>query len=87
MPTHLWSYAIKHVVYLINRVPSPVIQNKTPYELLNKHPLEFSMLKIFGCLSYACTYKRTQISPCSRRGVFLGFQTGTKGYIILDLNT
>jgi hypothetical protein len=36
LPKHFWSYAIKHVVYLINRVPSPIIKNKTPFELLFK---------------------------------------------------
>jgi len=36
LPTHFLSYAIKHVVYLINRVLSPIIGNKTPFELLFK---------------------------------------------------
>jgi transposase InsO family protein len=32
---HLWSYAVLHAIFLINRVPSPILQNKCPYELLN----------------------------------------------------
>ena len=31
IPSYLWSYAITHVVYLINRVPSPINKNKTPF--------------------------------------------------------
>jgi len=34
LPKIFWSYAIMHVVHLINRVPSPVISNKCPYEKL-----------------------------------------------------
>jgi len=43
IPKHFLSYAIKHVVFLINRVPSPVIQNKTPFELLHNEPPDFNM--------------------------------------------
>ena len=37
LPKQYWSYAIKHSVYLINRVPSPVIKKQTPYKLLHKN--------------------------------------------------
>jgi len=38
IPTHFWSYAIKHVVYLINRVPSPIMATKLPLNFyLNNH--------------------------------------------------
>jgi len=33
-PKHFLSYAIKHAVYLINRIPSLVIKNKISLELL-----------------------------------------------------
>jgi len=49
LPTNFWSYAIKHVVYLINRVPSSIIGNKTPFELLFKQPA--SRLMLFEKLS------------------------------------
>jgi len=40
IPKIFWSYAIMHYVYLINRLPSPVIQNNSPYELLhNRIPI------------------------------------------------
>jgi len=88
IPNKFWSYAIKHVVFLINRVPSPVIQNKTPFELLLNNKPDFSSFKVFGSLCYASTnIPRQKLDPRSRRGVFLGFQNGTKGYIILDLDS
>ena len=86
IPSNFWFYAINHAVYLINRVPSPIIENKTPFELLYNKVPNFEMLKIFGCLCYAST-QQNKFGPRSRRGVFLGFQTGMKGHIVLDLST
>ena len=89
IPSHFWSYAIKHVVYLINRVPSPITGNKTPFELLFKQPPNFMMPRVFGCLCYASSHVAHchKFAPRSRRGAFLGFQSGIKGYVILDLGT
>jgi len=80
IPNYFWSYAIKHVVFLINHVPSPIIGNKTPFELLHNHSPNFDMIKVFGCLCYASTYAihRHKFDPRSKRGVFLGFQNGMK---------
>ena len=45
------------------------------------------MLKVFGCLCYASTYpSRKKFDAWARWGIFLGFQTGTKGHVISDLN-
>jgi len=43
------------------------------------------MLKVFGSLCYATTGPKQKFDSRSRKGVFLGYQFGTKGYIILDL--
>ena len=56
LPTHFWFYAIKHAIVLINPIPSLIIQNQTPFELLIAQPPDFSDLKIFGCLCYASTH-------------------------------
>nr|KYP37856.1 Retrovirus-related Pol polyprotein from transposon TNT 1-94 [Cajanus cajan] len=53
IPNNFWCYAIKHAMFLINHVPSPVILNKTPFELLYKQKPDFSMLKVFGCMCFA----------------------------------
>lgn len=86
IPSNFWSYAIKHVVYLINQVPSPINWNKTPFELLRN---QIPNLKVFGCLAYASTYMTIhhKFDPRSRREAFLGFQNGTKGHVIMDLGT
>ena len=87
IPTNLWCYAIKHVVFLINPIPSPDISNKTPFDLLYKEQPNFSSLKIFGCLCFASTnIPHYKFEARSRKWAFLGFFNGTKDYVILDVN-
>lgn len=33
-PKTLWSYDVNHVVFIMNRVPSPILENKLPHYLL-----------------------------------------------------
>jgi len=85
-PKHFWSYAIKHAIYLINSIPSLVTKKQTLYELLHNQKPDVSMLKVFGSLCYASTTgPKQKFDSRSRKGFFLGYQFGIKGYIILDL--
>jgi hypothetical protein len=36
LPKTFWSFAISHSTYLINRIPTPLLNNKSPFELQNK---------------------------------------------------
>ena len=50
-----WECALA-VAYLINRTPTPILNGKTPYEILfNAQPL-YDHIKVFGCLYYAYKY-------------------------------
>ncbi|CAL1375244.1 unnamed protein product [Linum trigynum] len=89
LPLHFWSDCILHAVYLINRLPSPVTDGVSPFELLYHKQPALDLLKVFGCLCYASTLlrDRTKFSPRARQCVFLGFLPGIKGYKLFDLNT
>lgn len=49
VPHHFWSFAFHTVVYLINRLPTPVFQNKSPYTILYNKMSYYKLLKSFGC--------------------------------------
>jgi len=49
MPLKFWDEAFLTAVFLINRLPSKVINNETPYERLYGHPPDYSFLRTFGC--------------------------------------
>ncbi|RVW30074.1 Retrovirus-related Pol polyprotein from transposon RE1 [Vitis vinifera] len=48
VPLSLWVEAFSTTVFLINRLPSPLLDGKTPYELLFGKQPDYSMLRTFG---------------------------------------
>ena len=48
VPAPFWGKAALHVVHAINRIPSLVIQNQTPYERLFRSPPDYHHLRSFG---------------------------------------
>ena len=48
VPAPFWGEAALHGVHAINRIPSPVIQNQTPYEHIFGLLLDYYHLRSFG---------------------------------------
>jgi len=46
---HLWAKAAKTAVYVQNRSPHKMIENKTPEEIFSREKPEVGHFKIFGC--------------------------------------
>ncbi|KAL5751676.1 hypothetical protein ACOSQ2_022183 [Xanthoceras sorbifolium] len=49
LPLIFWWEAFKTSTYLINRLPTPLLSNKTPFELIYNSKPVFTHLKPFGC--------------------------------------
>ena len=89
LPLSYWGECVLTAVHLTNRIPTPILGNKTPYECLHLKLPEYSHLKVFGCLAFA--YNPDRISdkfdprgvPC----VFLGYPATEKGYRLQNLIT
>nr|GEW56961.1 zinc finger, CCHC-type [Tanacetum cinerariifolium] len=45
--------AVKHAIYILNRVPTRALVDKTPYEALYNRKPNLENLRIFGCTAYA----------------------------------
>ncbi|GAU47169.1 hypothetical protein TSUD_28920 [Trifolium subterraneum] len=68
-------------------IPSPVLENKSPFYLLyNKHP-QYNDFKVFRSLAYATTLQnhRTKLDHRARKCVFLGYKADMKGVALYDL--
>jgi len=89
IPNIFWSYSLKLVVHLINRLPTPFLSNQSPYELVYSTKPDFSNLKVFGCLAYTSSANigKTKLDFRSLKCVFLGYKSGTKGYVLYDLHS
>lgn len=76
-------------VYIINRLPTPVLDNKTPYECLYGDLPDYSVMKIFGCLAFSTnpTHTTDKFDPRGVPCVFLGYPALQKGYRLLNLLT
>ncbi|KAI5393891.1 hypothetical protein KIW84_060842 [Lathyrus oleraceus] len=65
-------------------LPTPLLQLKSPHEILYQEPPSLIHLKVFGCLCYVSTIiaHRTKFDPRASKAIFLGYKEGTKGYIL-----
>lgn len=55
LPIAYWGECVLTAMYVINRLPSSVLQNKCPYEVLYKCLPVYEDLKAFGCLGFTAT--------------------------------
>lgn len=88
MPLNYWGEAFLIVVYIINRLPTPILAYSTPLVVLFNHTLSYTDFKIFGCVCYPYLrpYNKHKIQFGSTQCVFLGYSTRHKGYLCLAPN-
>jgi histone deacetylase 1/2 len=89
LPLHYWDEAFLMACYLINRMPTPVLNKETPlFRLLQVQP-NYSFLRIFGCACWPSLrkYNSHKLDFCSKACVFLGYSPMHKGYKCLDRST
>lgn len=49
VPQNLWGEAVRHAVYLMNRVPTKALKNVTPFEAVKGYKPNLNYLHVFGC--------------------------------------
>ena len=89
IPEAYWRDCVLTAVFLINRLPTPLLKNESPYEVLTHKKPDYTGLRVFGSLCYSSTTSknRNKFQPRARPCVFLGYPSGYKGYKLLDLET
>jgi hypothetical protein len=80
----LWSEAVLTANYIRNRSPINSEQ-KAPWELFTGAAPDVNGMRVFGCIAYALVPKqlRHKLEPVSKKGIFVGYEPGSKAYRIL----
>lgn len=71
--------------HIINRLPTPVLSYKSPFECLHNDIPDYSLFKVFGCVCYASVHDTDNFDPRVIHSVFIGYRLNHKGYKLLNL--
>ncbi|GJU56982.1 retrovirus-related pol polyprotein from transposon RE1 [Tanacetum coccineum] len=78
--------AFSSTTYIINRLPTKLLGNHSPFELLYSRLPNYTNFRAFGCLVYPYLrdYSAHKLAPRSIPCVFIGYNPQYKGYKCLD---
>ncbi|KAJ0941493.1 putative RNA-directed DNA polymerase [Helianthus annuus] len=81
VPDTFWGEAVRHAVYVLNRVSTKALNNMTPYERWKGRKPTLQHLRVFGCVAYVKKFNEiTKLSDRSETMVYLGVEKGSKAY-------
>jgi histone deacetylase 1/2 len=89
MPLKFWDEAFLTATYLINMLPSSVINQEIPMTRLLQETPDFSSLRVFGCACWPNLrpYNTRKLAFRSKQCVFIGYGHIHKGVKCLDVST
>jgi histone deacetylase 1/2 len=89
LPQIFWEDAFVTAVYIINRLPTPVLNNISPYKMVHKHKPNYNFLCAFGCACWPYLRLTLDIKWIfdKKNCIFIGYSTGHQDYKCLDVST
>ncbi|KAL4591014.1 hypothetical protein LXL04_003962 [Taraxacum kok-saghyz] len=80
------TYAVTTATYLINRLPTKTLNNKSPYLCLFKKQPNYDKLRSFGCLAYPWLrpYTKHKLESRSKPCIFVSYSSSQSAYHLLD---
>ena len=89
LPKIFWEDAFLTTIFIINRLPTPILQHRSPYEMVHHHKPDYNFLRAFGCACwpYLRPYNRHKMNFRSKTCIFIGYSVGHQGYNCLDVST
>ncbi|KAL0431167.1 UNVERIFIED_CONTAM: Retrovirus-related Pol polyprotein from transposon RE1 [Sesamum radiatum] len=87
LPKHFWGDSILTATHIINKLPTPTLNWKSPFEILYDSPPTYDNLKMFGCLCFASNIypHKSKFDQRAFKRVFLGYVPDHKGYKLYDI--
>ena len=89
LPLKFWAKVVHTAIYLLNRLPTRSVKEKTPLEAWSGIKPTARHLKTFGsiCYVHVPSVKRKKLDKKAEMGIFLGYSTPSKGYRIYNLQS
>ncbi|KAJ4737614.1 Transposon Ty1-H Gag-Pol polyprotein [Rhynchospora pubera] len=83
VPKYLWGQAVLTAAALINRMPSRVLEWKSPCEMLKGDNAGILPLKVFGCVCFVKDNRPSvgKLDPRAVKCIFVGYSATQKGYV------
>ncbi|KAL0451846.1 UNVERIFIED_CONTAM: Retrovirus-related Pol polyprotein from transposon RE1 [Sesamum latifolium] len=87
LPRQFWGDSVLTATHIINKLPSPKLAWKSPFELLYNTAPSYDRLRTFGCLCFASNVNphKSKFDPRAYRCIFIGYIHGQKGYKVFDI--
>lgn len=88
LPLKFWGESLIIATYLINQLSTPVLNHKSPYELLYGKPPTYTHLCAFWCF-----YDATNLQPLAKfssrahQCIFIRYPSSQEAYRVYDLTT
>lgn len=78
--------AVRHSIYVLNRLPTCVLVGRTTYEAWSGKVPNLEHLKVFGCVAHMKipSVQVRKLDDRSKIMVYLGKEPGTKGCMLYD---
>ena len=89
LPKLFWAEAANTAVFLQNRLPTKLLEEKTPFEVWYDNKPSLSFLKIFGsiCFVHIPQIKRDKLDKKAMQGIFVGYSDVSKAYKVYHPQT
>ena len=89
LPNNFWAEAINIAVYILNRSPTKVVLNKTPYEAWNGRKPDVNSFRVFGCIAYSFipSQHREKFDGKGQKYIFIGYSDESKANRLFNPKT
>jgi hypothetical protein len=88
LPGKFWGEAVRHSVYLLNRLPTKALVNKTLFESWKGIKPHLGHLRVFGCVAHVKSVgpHLKKLEDRSHPMIYLGVEEGSKAHRLFDPN-
>ncbi|KAL8127829.1 hypothetical protein AgCh_014672 [Apium graveolens] len=88
-PSKMWGEAVRHAIYILNRLPTKALTGKTPYEAWLGTKPRLDHICVFGCLTHVKIQSNGlgKLDGRSVNLIYIGRELGTKAHKLYNPTT